>query len=95
MQKIDKLIRTSIKKYKIEDKIKNYEVYRVWEPVLTKHLPEAKQRTMVTSFERGILNVAVLSKELADVICLYQPRLLSELNNTLGKNLGYRIYCQS
>ena len=95
MQKIGKLLNSNIKNHKIENKVKRYEIYRIWEVVLTKYLPEAANNTMITSFERGILQIAVLSKEVANDICVCQNRLCMELNTCMGKNLVYRIYCQS
>jgi hypothetical protein len=95
MQKIGKLIKHNLQEHKIEDKVKAYEVYKLWEKVLTDFLPAASNQTMVTAFNRGTLEVAVLQSDLSDEINLCQQRIIYQLNNLLGKNLVYSIRCQS
>jgi hypothetical protein len=94
MQKIEKILKKSIRKYKIEDKVKTYEVLSHWEKIISQILPETKGKTMAVSFERGVLRIAALSHESADLINLLQKRIIYALNNTLGKTLVFRIYCE-
>ncbi len=95
MQKLGKLIKTNLKNHKIEGKIQKYEVCHLWERALLAHLPEANKKTMVTSFERGTLNVAVLSKDMADQITICQKRIIYWINSELGKSLVYKISCEA
>lgn len=94
MQKLGVLIKTNLKNHKIENKIYSYEICNLWERVLLGFLPAAKGQTMATSFEHGVLNIAVLSKDLADQIFLCQKRIMYQMNSEVGKSLVFKIACQ-
>jgi hypothetical protein len=94
MQKINKTLNTAMKKYKIEDRIKQHQLLAVWEKVVSDFLPKAAQQTMAVAFEKGILKIASLTKEIAYEINLYQKRLVEALNNFLGKQIVYGIVCE-
>ncbi len=94
MQNINKTLKGQIKKYKLEDKVKGYEVLKYWEEAISKILPDAVQKTLALSFEKGVLRVASLSREIALEIKLFAKRLIYELNGLLGKELVYAIYCE-
>jgi hypothetical protein len=95
MQKINKTLNQRIKKYKIEDKVKGEQLLKAWEKVISEFLPNAAKQTMALAFEKGVLKIASLSREIAYEIHLYQKRLVEALNNYLGKTLVYRIVCES
>ena len=94
MQKINKTLNQRIKKYKIEEKVKAEQLLKAWEKVISDFLPNAAKKTMALAFEKGVLKIASLSKEIAYEIHLYQKRLVEALNNYIGKNLVYRIICE-
>ncbi len=94
MQRIDKTLKANIKKYRLEDKIRHQEILRSWEKVIADFLPTAAKKTMALKFERGVLRVASLSKEIAYEIYLYQKRLIEALNKLIGKQLVYQIICE-
>ncbi len=94
MQKINKTLQSSLKKYKIEDKIKQHQLLKAWERIISEFLPFAAQKTMAVAFERGVLKIASLTREIAYEINLYQKRLVEALNNFLGTTLVYRIVCE-
>ncbi len=94
MQKINKTLNTTIKKYKIEDKVKQHQLLVVWEKVVAEFLPNAAKQTMALSFEKGVLKIASLTKEIAYEINLYSKRIIEALNTFLGRTLVYRIVCE-
>lgn len=94
MQKISKSLDQSVRKYKIEDKVKQHQLLVVWEKVVSEFLPNAAKQTMAVAFEKGVLRVASLTKEIAYEISLYQKRIIEALNAFLGKQLVYRIECE-
>jgi len=93
MQKVEKLLKTNIKKYKIEDKIRAYEVVRSWEKIISDLLPEAAGKTMALSLERGVLKVASLTGEIAELIRMLQKRILYAINSMFAGAVVYRIEC--
>ena len=93
MQKIGKLLKTNIKKYKLEDKIKTYEVLKNWEKIIGDCLPEAAGKTMAVSLEHGVLTVASLSRELAEMIKMLATRIMDAVNLMFGRPVVYRISC--
>ena len=78
----------------IEDKVKTYEVLRFWDRVIGESLPKAQGQTMALSFERGILRVAVLSRDVASEIRMYSQRLIYALNVILGREMVFAIVCE-
>jgi len=93
MQNIGKLLKTNIKRYKIEEKLKGYEVLKKWEKIISDCLPEAAGKTMALSFEKGVLKIASLSRELADLITILAKRIIGMLNQNFARPVVYRIYC--
>lgn len=94
MQSIRNQINKSLKKYKIEDKVKSTMIVNHWEKVITELFPHAAKKTMALGLERGVLRVAALSKEIAYEISLYKQRLIEMLNNLFGKRLVFAIYIE-
>ncbi|MDB4939724.1 MAG: hypothetical protein JWO40_149 [Candidatus Doudnabacteria bacterium] len=94
MQKINKTLNSTIKKYKIDEKVKQYQLLSIWEKVISEFMPNAAQKTMALAFEKGVLKIASLTRELAYEINLYQKRLIEALNACLGRQLVYRIVCE-
>jgi hypothetical protein len=93
-QKVENLLDGRLRNYKIDERVKAAEALNIWEKVLTAIFPEAVGKTMATGFHNGVLTVAVLSRELVDVIITLQSRILYELNARLGKVLVYRVQCE-
>jgi hypothetical protein len=94
MQKITRTLNKAIKKYKIEDKVKQHQLMAVWEKVISEFLPNAAQKTMALAFEKGVLKIASLTKEIAYEINLYHKRIIEALNACLGRQLVFRIICE-
>ncbi len=94
MQKIEFLVKKSLRTHKLETKVKQYSVCRDWESVVTGLFPNAEKKTMAISFENGILRVASLSKDIADQILVCQKRIIYALNEKIGRDLVYRIRCE-
>ncbi len=95
MQRINKTLYANIRKYKIEDKVKATELLKIWDKVIIDFMPEAASQTMAVAYEKGILKIAVLSKDIAYQIYLYQKRLIEMLNNLLGRRMVFRIVCEA
>ena len=91
MQRIKNTLQSSLKKYDIEDKIKNMQVCKLWERVVLEYIPNATGKTMAVGFEKGVLKIATLSREIADQIRSYRDRLLYAINTYLGKQSVYAI----
>ena len=94
MQKINKTLLSNLKKHKIEDQVKQHQLLKAWEKIVSEFLPFAAQKTMAVAFERGVLKIASLTREIAYEINLYQKRIIEALNNFLGKIVVYRIVCE-
>ncbi|GAC1412807.1 MAG: hypothetical protein NVSMB66_2970 [Candidatus Doudnabacteria bacterium] len=94
MQKINKTLNSAIKKYKIEDKVKQHQLLAVWEKVISEFMPNAARKTMAIAFEKGVLRVASLTKEVAYEINLYKRRIIEALNSVLGRQLVFAIVCE-
>ena len=94
MQKIERILKSNIKKHKIEDKIKIYEILHKWDKIIAECAPSAIGKSMALSFERGVLRVAALSREVADLINILQKRIIYAINTMLGKTLVFKIYCE-
>lgn len=91
MQSIKHTINSNIKKYKIEDKVKGALAVTHWEKVISELFPHAAHKTMALSFEKGVLKIATLSREIAYEISLYKERLIHALNNLLGKRVVFAL----
>ncbi len=94
MQRINASLHRTIKKYKIEDKVRSHQALSQWEKVIAEFMPQAAQKTMAISLEKGVLKIAALSKDLAYDIHLYQKRLIEALNEIIGKRLVFVIVCE-
>lgn len=94
MQKINRTLQNNLKKYKIEDQVKAQQVLTLWEKIISDFLPNAAKQTMAIAFERGVLKIASLTREIAYEINLYQRRLIEALNALVGKTLVYKIVCE-
>ena len=94
MQKINRSLEKSIKRYNLEDKVKAYQVCKTWEKIIGDFLPHAAGKTFAVSLERGVLKIASLSREIATDIKLYAQRLVEEINRVLGKKVVFAIYCE-
>lgn len=91
MQSIKHTINSNLKKYRIEDKVKGVMIVKHWEKVISELFPHASLKTMAVSFEKGVLKIATLSKEIAYEISLYRQRLIDALNNLIGKRLVFAL----
>ncbi|MBU6447282.1 DUF721 domain-containing protein [Patescibacteria group bacterium] len=94
MNKIDKALSRQLKKYKIEDKVKAQQLLIAWEKIISDFLPNAARQTMAYAYERGVMKIAVLSREIAYEINLYAKRIMDALNSIVGKHLVYSIVCE-
>lgn len=95
MQRIQKTLNQRVKKYKLEDKIKTEQLFSAWEKIISEFLPNAARKTMALAYEKGVLKIASLSKEIAYEIYLYQKRIIEAINEYLGKQLVFRIVCEA
>jgi hypothetical protein len=94
MQQISKTLSSSIKKYKLDDKIQNSRVCKMWDRVVMEFMPSAMGKTMATGLKKGVLTIATLSKEVAELVRAYKDRILYALNAYLGKKLVFAIHVE-
>ena len=94
MQNINKTLNENIRRYHLDDKVKHYQICQVWEKVVTSFLPEAAAKTMAVAFEKGVLKVASLHKEVADKIRIFHDQIVKALNEFVGKKMVFQIVCE-
>ncbi len=95
MQRINKTLYANLRKHKIEDKVKATELLKLWDKVIVDFMPQASSQTMALAYEKGVLKIAVLSKDIAFQIHLYQKRLIQMLNDLLGRRMVFKIVCEA
>lgn len=94
MQKVNTLIAKTARKYKINDQVSKYRARSAWEKVIGKMFPNAIGKTMVISLEKGVLKIAALTKEIAELIVIYSKRIIAEINEYADKTVVFRIACE-
>ncbi len=84
--KIDYLLKTSAKQYRLEPAFYKYQVTKYWDQVLESVVGETgKGQTKIIDFKKGVLVVACLSQRLAYQIKVLAGRIIYALNNLIGK----------
>jgi hypothetical protein len=94
MQRISKTLSSNMKKYNLEEKIQSSNVCKLWDRVVTELVPGAIGKTMATGLNRGVLTIASLTKEVADIIRSYKDRIMYALNSYFGKKIVYAIHVE-
>lgn len=89
--KIDKILKTTSKSYKLEAAIYRHKLIKSWQGVVASFISEASDNTRVIDFKKGVLQVACLSKDLAYKIKLLSKRIIHALNQLLGATVVFSL----
>ncbi len=92
--KIDNLIRHTAKQYNLENAYHRHKALKAWQQLSGSFVEEAGEQTQAVDFKKGVLIIACLSKELANKLKLLAHRIISALNQVLGRQIVYAIYIQ-
>jgi Dna[CI] antecedent, DciA len=91
---IDKLLKTTAKEYHLESALYRHKTLNCWQKVIAGFIEDDAIKTQAIDFNKGVLTVACLSREAAYKIKLMAERIISALNEVLGKRLVYAIYVE-
>lgn len=92
--KIDKLVSQTAKQYNLENALYRHKTLKYWQDVAAAFVEEAKDLTQAIDFKKGILTVACLSREVASKLRLMADRIISALNELVGRNVVFAIYIE-
>lgn len=93
--KIDKVIKTSAKNHNFENVLYKHQVAKHWHDVASAFVEEATRLTQVIDLKKGVLVVACLSGEVAYKIRQLSQKIITALNEILGKRVVFAIYLES
>ena len=88
-------LKNTAKRYKLEAALEKFQVLKGWEEVVVGFFQDAEGKTKAVDFKNGTLTVACLSRELAYEIRLLTHRLITALNDLLGRFAVRALYVQS
>ncbi len=91
---INKVIGNSAKNYNLENALHKHQALKHWEVIAAGFIEGAENLTKALDFKKGVLTIACLSKEVAYKVKFMAERLISALNEVLGKRLIYAIYVE-
>jgi hypothetical protein len=92
--RIDKTLNQAAKQYKLEGALNKYQASKYWSEVAGVFVEGARDLTKVMDFNKGVLKVACLSREAAYQIRLLSTKIISALNEVLGKRVVFAIYVE-
>jgi|SRR6185436_18747156 len=92
--KIEKLVSQTAKQYNLETALYRHQTIKYWQDVAAAFVEEAKQYTQAIDFKKGVLTVACLSREVAFKIKLMSEKIISALNELVGKPVVYAIFIE-
>ena len=92
--KIDKVLNKTAKHYNLENALYKHKALKHWQEIASAFVEEAAVFTQAVDFQKGILTVACLSREVASKIKLLAQRIISALNDILGRQMVYAIYVE-
>ncbi len=89
--KIDRVLYSQAKNYKLEPALHRHKVSQNWESILCGFLADAGGQTKILNLKDGVLVVASLDKKIAYEIKVLAQRILYALNNFLGGQFVFAI----
>lgn len=90
-ESLDKTINQVARAKKLTGAINRYKVLKCWETAAAGFIKEAKEQTQAVDFKNGVLVVACLSREIAYQIKQLAVRIITLLNQLVGKQVVYAI----
>jgi len=88
-------LKNTAKRYKLEAALDKFQVLKGWEEVIAGFFEGAEGKTKAVDCKNGILTIACLSCELACEIKLLSHRLITAMNDLLGKFTVRALFVQS
>ena len=92
--KIDKVLNKTAKNYNLENALYKHKTLKHWQEIASAFVEEAAGFTQAVDFQKGVLTVACLSREVASKIRLLAERIIAALNELLGRQMVYAIYVE-
>jgi hypothetical protein len=89
--KIDRVLKTTAKNYKLEKAVQKHKLLKVWQEVVSGFVEGAEKATQAFDFQKGVLSVACLSKEIAYQIKVLSQRIIYALNQVIGFNAVFAL----
>ncbi len=89
--KIDKLIFKNAKEHNFEQALYKHKISKYWKEVVGSFVEEAKEMTQVINFKKGVLVVACLSRDVARKLKILAGRILSVINELLGRQVVFAL----
>ena len=93
--KIDKVLNTTAKHYNLENALYKHKTLKHWGDIAAAFVEEAKDMTQAVDFQKGVLTIACLSREVASKIKLLAQNIIRALNEVLGRQMVYAIYIET
>lgn len=90
-ESLDKTINQVAQAKKLTGAINRYKVLKYWGVAAEGFIQEAKEQTKAIDFKNGVLVVACLSQGVAYQIKLLAVRIITALNQLMGKQVVYAI----
>jgi len=92
--KIDKLVSQTAKQYNLENALYRHQTLKHWQEIACTFVEEAKDFTQAIDFKKGVLTIACLSREVASKLKLMSQKIISALNELIGRQVVYAIYVE-
>ncbi len=89
--KIEKVLKTTSKNYKLDAAVRKHQLLKAWQDIVRAFVSEAAETSKAIHFEKGVLLVACLSKEVAYQIKVLSQRIIYALNQFLGSTAVFAI----
>lgn len=89
--KIDRVLKKTSKNYKLETAVQKHKLIKAWQEIAKAFVSEAVQESRAMDFQKGVLLVACLSKEVAYQIKVLSQRIIYALNQFLGATAVFAI----
>lgn len=89
--KIDKIIPTTAKQYKLQEILIKHRVISFWEEALLAFVGNAQNKTKVLNFSKGVVFVACLSENVGKEIKQFSLHIIHALNQLIGNVVVFSI----
>jgi len=91
---LNKLLKNTAKEYHLENAMYRHKALTTWREVAIGFIEDAQNLTQAIDFNKGVLTIACLSREVAYRVKLLAERIMEELNNIIGHRVVYAIYVE-
>ena len=92
--KIDKLLSQTARQYNLQNALYRHKALKHWQQIAGAFIEEAASLTRAIDFKKGVLTVACLSREVASKLKLLANRIISALNQLLGRQVVFALYVE-